>query len=92
MGLFVLKCSQNHGKGMKIERFYGEQNGSKQWRSHTGAHWGTGPTISFCGPTINILTYHVHGVHSFTYTYTLLILIYKLQIPLHPLVSLAVGL
>ena len=35
----------------------------KQWRSYTGAHWGTGPTISFCGPTINILTCHVHGVH-----------------------------
>ena len=57
-----------------------------QWRSYTGAHWGQGGT----GPTINISTYHVHRVHS--YTYTLLILIYKLQIPLHPLVSLAVGL
>ena len=49
-----------------------------QWRSYTGAHWGTGPTISFCGPTINILTDHVYGVHSYTYSYTLFILIYKL--------------
>ena len=23
-----------------------------QWRSYTGAHWGTGPTVSLCGPTI----------------------------------------
>ena len=35
-----------------------------QWHSYTGAHWGTGPTISLCGPTMNILTYHVHSVHS----------------------------
>ena len=50
----------------------------RQWRSNTGVHWGTGPTISFCGPTINILLYHVHSVHSYTYSYTLFILIYKL--------------
>ena len=52
-----------------------------QWRNYTGAHWGTGPTIGFCGPTINIWFYHMHGVHCYTYTYTLFILIYKLQIP-----------
>ena len=23
-----------------------------QWCSYTGAHWGTGPTVSLCGPTI----------------------------------------
>ena len=26
-----------------------------QWSSYTGAHWGT---ISLCGPTISITTYH----------------------------------
>ena len=30
-----------------------------QWCSYTGAHLGTGPTISLCGPTIKILHYHV---------------------------------
>ena len=30
-----------------------------QWHSYTGAHWGTGPTISLCGPAIKVLPYHV---------------------------------
>ena len=43
-----------------------------QWRSYTGAHWGTGPTISLYGPTINNLTNHVHGVYNNMYfNYTL---------------------
>ena len=32
---------------------------SSQWGSYTRAHWGTGLTISLCGPTIKILAYHV---------------------------------
>ena len=63
-----------------------------QWHSYTGAHWGTGPTISFCGPTINILTYHVQCVHKYTYTYTLYINFEYLAVKVHLLVSLAVGL
>ena len=30
-----------------------------QWRTYTGAHWDTGPTISLHGPTIKIFAYHV---------------------------------
>ena len=34
--------------------------GYEQWRSYTGAHWGTGPTVSLCGPTIKTFSlYHV---------------------------------
>ena len=57
-----------------------------QWRSYTGAHWGTGPTI-------NILFYHVHGVNSYTYfIYTNIYNCKYLVVKVHPLVSLAVGL
>ena len=65
-----------------------------QWRSYTGAHWGTGPTISFCGPTIT--EYVDLSRARCTQLYTLFILRCKLQIYLavkvHLLVSLAVGL
>ena len=58
-----------------------------QWRSYTGAHWGTGPTIT---------EYVDLSRARCTQLYTLFILRYKLQIYLavkvHLLVSLAVGL
>ena len=31
-----------------------------RWCSYTEAQWGTGPTISLCGPTISISTYHMN--------------------------------
>ena len=47
----------------------------KQWCSYGGVHKGIGPTISLCGPTINNLTNHMHGVYNNIYFN------YTLQIP-----------
>ena len=40
------------------------QGNQVQWRSYSGAQWGTGPTISLCGPTISKSIYHVTQFHS----------------------------
>ena len=47
-------------RGVPVFHKSSQQRAAAQWRSYSGAQWGTGPTISFCGPTIRISTYHVN--------------------------------